>query len=53
MKDTDTHQYLHYTSAHPYRTKTSVVFTQTLRLSHLRTFEKDFETHGWNEAIVC
>ena len=27
VKDTATHQYLHYTSAHPYHTKRSVVFS--------------------------
>ena len=45
VKDTDTHQFLHYTSAHPYHTKKSVVFSQAPRLSQLCTFEKDFESH--------
>ena len=39
MKDTDKHQYLYYTSAHPYPTKKSVVFSQALHLSRLCTFE--------------
>ena len=43
VRDTDRHQYLRYTSAHPYHTKTSVVFSQALRLSRLCTFKKDFE----------
>ena len=45
VKYADRQQYLHYTSAHPYHTKKSVVFSQALRLSRLRTFEKDFERH--------
>ena len=44
-KPTDRHQYLHYLSAHPYRTKKSVVFSQTLRISKLCSSEKDFEKH--------
>ena len=43
VKDTDRHQYLHYTSAHPYHNKRSVVFNQAFRLSRLCTYEKDFE----------
>ena len=45
VKDTDRHQYLHYTSAHPYHTKKSIVFSQALRLSRLCTFEKNFGRH--------
>ena len=47
MKDADRHQYLHYTSAHPYHTKKSVVFSQALPLSRLCTFEnfEDFERY--------
>ena len=45
VKDTDRHQYLHYTSAHPYHTKKSVIFSQALRLSRLCTYEKDFKRH--------
>ena len=45
VKDTDSHQYLHYTSAHPYHTKMSVVFSRALRFSHLCALEKDFERH--------
>ena len=32
VKDTDRHQYLHYTSAHPYHTKKSVVFAKIFAL---------------------
>ena len=35
VKPTDRHQYLHYFSAHPYHTKTSVVFSQALQISRL------------------
>ena len=45
VKHTDRHQYLHYLSAHPYHTKKSVVFSQTLRISRLCSSEKDFENH--------
>ena len=37
------HQYLHYLSAHPFHTKKSVVFSQTLQTSKLCSSEKDFE----------
>ena len=43
VKDIDRHQYLHYTSGHPYHTQKSVVFSQALRLNRVCTFEKDFE----------
>ena len=45
VKPTDRHQYLHYLSAHPYHTKKSFVFSQTLRISRLCSSEKDFENH--------
>ena len=45
VRDTDRHQYLHYSSAQPYQNKRSVVFSQPLRLSRLCTFEKDFKRH--------
>ena len=41
----DHHQYLHYLSAHPYCTKKSVVFEQTVQISSLCRSEKDFENH--------
>ena len=43
FKPTDRHQYLHNLSAHPYHTKNSVVFSQTLRIGRLCNSEKDFE----------
>ena len=38
VRDTDTYQYLHYSSSQPYPTKRSTVFSQPLRLSCLCTF---------------
>ena len=35
VKHTDHHQYLHFLSAHPYHTKNSVAFSQTLQISRL------------------
>ena len=35
INPTDCHQYLHYLSVHPYHTKKSVVFSQTLQISKL------------------
>ena len=45
VKPTDHHQYLHHFSAHPYHTKTSVFFSQSLRITWLCSSEKDFEDH--------
>ena len=45
IKATDRHQYLHYTSSHPYHTKRSIVYSQALRVSRICSFEEDFERH--------
>ena len=45
IKNTDTHQYLHYTSFHPNHTKRSVVYSQALRIKKICSEEKDFEQH--------
>ena len=45
VKPTNHHQYLHYLSDHPYHTKKSVVFCQTLQISRLCSSRKDFENH--------
>ena len=46
VKPTYRHQYLHFTSLHPDHTKRFIIFTQTLRLSKICTFENDLIRHG-------
>ena len=47
-KDMDSHNYLYYTSAsaHPKHCKTSLPYSQLLRLKRIRTFECDFLKHS-------
>ena len=45
IKETDRHQYLHYSSSHPNHTKRSIVFNQTLRMKIIFSEEEDFKTH--------
>ena len=45
VKDTDRHQYLHYTSFHPNHTKRSIVYSQALRVKRIYSEERDFEQH--------
>ena len=45
---TDRHQFLHFSPAHPNYTKRSVVFSQSLRISRLRSKESDFERNKDN-----
>ena len=42
-KPADRHQYLHYLSVHPNHTKQSAVFSQTLRISSLCSYEEKRE----------
>ena len=42
VKPTDTHQYFDYTSSNPEHTKKSIVYSQTLRLRRICSFETDF-----------
>ena len=42
---TGRHQYLHYTLADPNHTKRSIVYSQTLRLSRICSYQNDFEKH--------
>ena len=44
-KPTDSHQYLHYQSSHPLHIKTSIPYSQTLRVSRIWSSEKNFKTH--------
>ena len=52
IKATDRHQYLHYTSSHPYHTKWSIVHSQALRVSRICSFKNDFIRHP-NEMKSC
>ena len=45
IKPTDSHQYLHYSSSHPDRTKKLIVYSQTLRLNRICSVEADFVRH--------
>ena len=45
VKSTDFHQYLHCLSAHPNDKKRCVVFSQTLRISRLCSYEENFIKH--------
>ena len=45
---TDRHQFLHFSPAHPNYTKRSVAFSQSLRISRLRSKESDFERNKDN-----
>ena len=47
IKPTDGHQYLHYKSSHltPYTLKTSMPYSQALRVSRMCLSQKDFKTN--------
>ena len=45
-KETDSHNYLHYDSAHPKHCKESLPYSQLLRLKRICTFETDFLKHS-------
>ena len=51
VKSTDLHQYLHYLSAHPNHTKRSVVFSQTLRIGRLCSYEENFIKYKANMKL--
>ena len=44
-KETDSHNYIYFTSAHPKHCKTSFPNSQLLRLKRICTFERDFMKH--------
>ena len=43
VKETDTHQYLQFSSCHPYHTKKGIPYGQALRLRRICSNERDFE----------
>jgi hypothetical protein len=43
VKPTDTHQYLHPSSCHPYHCKKAIPYSQALRLNRICSREDDFE----------
>ena len=45
VKSTDIRQYLDYTSSHPEHTKKLIVYSQTLKLRRICSFETDFVKH--------
>ena len=45
IKPTDCHHYLHYQYSHPLHIKTSIPFSQALRVNRICSSEKDFKTH--------
>ena len=45
MKPTDRHQYLHYLSSYPERTKHFIVYSKTLRVNRRCSLEKHFNYH--------
>ena len=45
IKLKDGHQYLHYQSSHPLHIKTSIPYSQALRVSRICSSEKDFKMH--------
>ena len=47
-KSTDCHQYLHCSSSHPHHIKNSIIYSQTLRLSNICTYEEDFDKNVLN-----
>lgn len=45
IKATDRHQYLYYMPLYSHLTKRSIVYNEAPRVSQIRSFEEDFETH--------
>ena len=47
-KPNDAHMYLHFTSSHPKHCKTSLPYSQFLRIQRICTLESDFDHHANN-----
>ena len=47
-KSTDYYQYLHCSLSHSEHIKSSISYSQTLRLSNIFTYEEVFDKHGVN-----
>ena len=47
-KSTNCHQYLHCSSSHTDHIKNPIIYSQTLRLSNVCTYEEDFDKHALN-----
>ena len=47
-KSTGCYQYLHCSSSHPDHIKNSIIYSQTLRLSNVCTYEEDFDKYALN-----
>jgi hypothetical protein len=45
-KPTDTHQYLHSSSCHPYHCKSGIAYSQALRLRRICANDSDFSQHA-------
>ena len=45
LKPTSGHQYFHCQSSHPLHIKALIPYCQALRVSRIRSSEKDFQTH--------
>ena len=43
FKPTDTHQYLHSSSCHPYHCKTGIPYSQTLHLNRICSYSRSFD----------
>ena len=47
-KSANCHQYLHCSSPHPDHLKNCIIYSQTLRLSSICTYEEVFDKHALN-----
>ena len=57
IKSTDRHQFLRYTSSHFDHTKRSIIYSQILRISRIRSKKTDFLEHlesmkSWFEVML-